>query len=78
MSELEHFFNDGFGWLCRACARRIEAPGETEKHSRLWREGEAETKSPRLANFALAKWADEARTTLICPRCGVTEKVDKS
>ena len=73
MQELENFYNDGFGWLCRAC--EIKAPAETASHSRLLREGEAESKAPRLSNFALAKWTDSSRTTLVCPRCGVTEKI---
>ena len=75
MQELKNFHNDGFGWLCRACEREIKAPAEDARHSRLLREGESESKSPRLANFALAKWADASRTTLVCPRCGITEKI---
>jgi hypothetical protein len=78
MKEPENFYNDGFGWLCRACELRFEAPEETGKHSRLLREGEAESKTPRLASLALAKWADDARTTLVCPRCKATERVVKS
>lgn len=77
MTELNNFYNDGFGWLCRACELEAEAPATSDTHSRLMREGEAESKAPRLANLALAKWADAARTTLICPRCGITESVFK-
>ena len=47
-------------------------------HSRMFREGEAEGKNPTLSNLALAKWADKTRRTLICPRCGISELVDKS
>jgi hypothetical protein len=75
MKEPENFYNDGFGWLCRRCERTIEAPTDAASHSRLLREGESESKSPRLSNFALAKWADKSRTTLVCPRCGITEKI---
>jgi hypothetical protein len=75
MIELENFYNDGFGWLCRACKREIKPPPETGTHSRLMREGEAESKGPRMTSFALAKWADAAHTVLVCPRCGITEKV---
>jgi hypothetical protein len=42
------------------------------------REGEAESKSPRLSNPALAKWEDASQRTLFCPRCGVSELVEKS
>jgi len=76
MLESKDFFNDGFGWKCRHCHRELEAqePG----HSRFFLEGEAESKKPEMANSALAKWADAARTTLTCPRCGVTELVEKA
>lgn len=76
MIELNDFFNDGFGWKCRHCHRELEA-GEVG-HSRFFLEGEAESKQPELANFALAKWADAARTTLTCPRCGITELIEKA
>ena len=78
MAQLNNFYNDGFGWICRACEQEIKPPREAESHSRLLREGEAESKAPRLSNFALAKWADETRTTLVCPRCGTRELVGKS
>jgi hypothetical protein len=73
MMELINFYNDGFGWICRNCERELKAQTETEKHSRLMREGEAESKNPRFSNTALAKWADEAHQNLMCPRCGIKE-----
>ena len=78
MIELNDFYNDGFGWICKYCERELKGQNATEKHSRLLREGEAESKDPRLSSSALAKWADAAHQTLICPRCAITESVDKS
>lgn len=79
MGELNDFYNDGFGWICRACERDLKsAQGGSEKHSRVFREGEAESKSPELANIALAKWTDKTQRFLTCPRCGITEPVEKS
>ena len=76
--ELEDFYNEGFGWVCRHCERELkEVESSSGTQSRLLREGEAESKTPRLSNPALAKWLDKAQTTLICPRCGITEAVDK-
>jgi hypothetical protein len=77
--ELNDFYNDGFGWICKHCERELNKQAEVsnQKHSRLMREGEAESKQPKLSNLALAKWADKAQRTLICPRCGITEPVDK-
>lgn len=77
MIELNDFYNDGFGWVCKHCERELTAQTETEKHSRLMREGEAESKNPRFSNPALAKWADPVHRTLMCPRCGITELADK-
>ena len=73
MIELNNFYNDGFGWICKACERESKAE-EDARHSRFFREGEAES---RLANPALAKWLDPARTMLTCPRCAVTEPAEK-
>ncbi|MEP6847539.1 MAG: hypothetical protein ABI999_01695 [Acidobacteriota bacterium] len=77
MQELENFYNAGFGWICRDCEREL-ADESTGGVSRLMSEGEAESKQPRMSSAALARWLDKIRTTLICPRCGVTEAVDKS
>ncbi len=84
MNELNDFYNDGFGWICKHCEREIEAQKpeneeseKDQKHSRLLREGEAESKNPKFSNQAMAKWADPAQRTLVCPRCGITELIDK-
>jgi len=74
MQRTNDFFNDGFGWKCRHCHRELGEEQETG-HSRFFLEGEAESKQPNLANSALARWADAARTTLTCPRCGITELI---
>ena len=72
--ELNDFYNDGFGWICFRCERELqELENPASKPSRLMREGEAESKQVRLSNLAMAKWADKAQRTLICPRCGITE-----
>ena len=75
MSELKHFYNQGFGWICKSCEREIETHKETAEHSRLLREGEAESKTPHFSTSALAKWADENRKILMCPRCEIIEAI---
>ena len=77
MSELNDFYNNGFGWICRQCEREIQLTGNP-RTGRLMREGEAESKQPELSTPALAKWADPAHRTLVCPTCGITELADKS
>ncbi len=77
--ELNDFYNDGFGWICKYCEREFTPQNESsnKKASRLMTEGEAESKNPKLSSPALAKWADAAQRSLICPRCGISELVDK-
>ena len=75
--ELNDFYNAGFGWICRHCERELNVlEKNSSNHSRLMREGEAESKQPRFSNQALAKWTDAAQRVLICPRCGITEPVE--
>ena len=78
--ELNDFYNAGFGWICRACERKLKRESGTENQniSRLMSEGEAESKQPKMSNEALAKWADPSQRILICPRCGITELANKS
>ena len=77
--ELNDFYNDGFGWICKHCERELAPQNDSsnKKTSRLMREGEAESKNPTFSNRALAKWADAAQRILTCPRCGITELADK-
>lgn len=77
-AEYNDFYNDGFGFICKRCEREMKEKEtlQTHKHARFMREGEAESKQPELANTALAKWSDKAQTTLICPNCGITEKIN--
>lgn len=79
--QTKDFVNDGFGWACRHCLAEIADAGSTETEAgrrlpRLFTEGEAESKTPALANPVLARWADPARRILVCPRCGITELID--
>jgi hypothetical protein len=77
MIQLNDFYNEGFGWICRRCDRELNSENSAT-HSRLLLEGEAESKHPTLSTAALAKWADPAQRILVCPRCGISESVEKS
>jgi hypothetical protein len=78
MLELNDFYNAGFGWICRQCERELTKGKEkTGRLSRIMSEGEAESKQFSLSTQALAKWADPAERILVCPRCGISEPVDK-
>lgn len=80
MFELENFYNAGTGWICKRCEAELKETETTEDDEnlpRVWREGEAESKRPKLS-AALAKWTNETRNQLVCPRCGVSELIDKA
>jgi hypothetical protein len=73
---MTNFYNSGFGWICRGCERNSEVETTTHGRSRLMREGESESKSPRFSTRAMAKWHDKEQRTLVCPNCGVVELID--
>jgi len=79
MTKLDDFYNVGFGWVCRHCERDLAADDDNKaQHSRAFREGEAESKDIKFAHTAIAKWTDKTRRFLTCPRCGITESVERS
>jgi DNA-directed RNA polymerase subunit RPC12/RpoP len=59
MHQTTHFFNLGYGWLCKHCSAENTERKHHDAHS-----------SQRLA---LAKWIDEEHRGLVCPRCGIEE-----
>jgi hypothetical protein len=68
MIQTNHFFDLGYGWLCKHCsAADTEAKHRpTETHG-----GQPE----RLPGLALAGWTDSSRQALACPRCGIEETI---
>ncbi|MBK7392598.1 MAG: hypothetical protein IPI64_04750 [Chloracidobacterium sp.] len=65
MIELNDFYNDGSNWICKRCESELAADADPDKYS-------------TQTNAAHAKWMDNTRRVLICPRCGITEPVEKS
>ena len=79
MTELNDFFNEGHGWICRPCHKELVSEAVSEQTMPLFfQEGEAESKNPELRSLALARWTDKTRRFLACPRCGIVEAVDIS
>jgi hypothetical protein len=77
MRETAHFVNEGYGWTCKRCREDGVAPASpsSDTLARFFREGEAEEREPRLSSTTLARWKDDTRRTLVCPRCGAEEDV---
>jgi hypothetical protein len=80
--ETGHFVNGGRGWECRRCLDADASAlgdnadeGEPSSNAlpRFFREGEAEEREPRFASHALARWKDDTRRALVCPRCRIEE-----
>jgi hypothetical protein len=69
MHQTTHFFNLGYGWLCKHCS----AESAERKYNRHHQHNQVAPKG-----LALAKWIDdEHRHGLMCPRCGIEESLDR-
>jgi len=68
MHQTTHFFNLGYGWLCKHCS----AEAAERKHHHHQHQGQQRPQGP-----ALAKWVEEEQWRgLVCPRCGISEAAD--
>ena len=72
MHQTNHFFNLGYGWLCKHCSAE---DSERKQHERTHPH---EPHQHQQSHLALAKWIDEAHHGLECPRCGIVEKIART
>jgi hypothetical protein len=79
VNETNHFFNPGYGWICKHCSAE-DADGQTDRGSfwSFFHKREPEKKSRKLPSLVLARWTDATRQTLACPRCSIEEPVNKA
>ena len=68
MNQTNHFFDLGYGWLCKHCS----AADAEAKFQLSETRGGPQEKRPALA---LAGWTDSSRHALTCPRCGIEETI---
>ncbi|HKZ77941.1 MAG TPA: hypothetical protein VJ124_06415 [Pyrinomonadaceae bacterium] len=78
MRETNHFFDLGYGWLCKHCSAES---AETKQNLRdvaaaVVAEDRKEQKE-EVSQLALARWTDASRQALTCPRCGLEELISK-
>ena len=80
MNQTNHFFDLGYGWLCKHCSAEDADAGQqqSEQRTRFFSDSQAGGNEPRLSTPALARWTDASRQTLACPRCGIEEMVSKA
>jgi len=68
MHQTTHFFNLGYGWLCKHCsAEESERKHHDHHHHR----------DHKTQSLALAKWLDDEHHGLMCPRCGIEEHITR-
>jgi hypothetical protein len=77
MNQTNHFFDLGYGWLCKHCSaedteRKLSSPAYPSSRSSDGKQSQHQSHVPELP---LASWTDSTRHTLKCPRCGIEETV---
>jgi len=77
VNQTNHFFDLGYGWLCKHCSA---ADAEAKQHPQgsrgsFFSHGDAEKQEARPFVLALASWTDSSRQSLFCPRCGIHETI---
>ncbi len=73
MHQTTHFFNLGYGWLCKHCSSEDT---ERKHHSHHHHNHSEHHHRPSVP--ALAKWIDEEHHGLTCPRCGIEERLTRT
>ena len=58
-----------------SASSRASATLRADALARFFREGESEEREARLSARTLARWTDDTRRALRCPRCGVEEEI---
>ncbi|HKB67621.1 MAG TPA: hypothetical protein VKC61_17315 [Pyrinomonadaceae bacterium] len=77
MIQTNHFFNLGYGWLCKHCsAADTEAKHQhPETRASFFSHDDPEKKQANTSGLPLATWTDAFRHALTCPRCGIEETI---
>jgi hypothetical protein len=77
--QTNHFFNLGYGWLCKHCSAENAKRHGDEVGPKRPRHGTHDGKTEgQRAGLALARWTDATRQSLTCPRCSIEEMVNKT
>jgi hypothetical protein len=77
MNQTHHFFDLGYGWLCKHCsAADTDAKQQhSETPAGFFSHADSEKKESKPPELALAGWTDSSRHALACPRCGIQETI---
>jgi hypothetical protein len=78
MRETDHFFDLGYGWLCKHCtAECAETKQNWFDRSRADFPEAKDDREKAVSQLRLARWTDASRQALYCPHCGLEELVSK-
>jgi hypothetical protein len=82
VQQTNHFFDLGYGWLCKHCsAEDTERKRQrAEDRAGFLSKGKAEQKGANASEsgLPLARWTNSSRQALACPRCGIEETISKA
>jgi hypothetical protein len=75
MNQTNHFFDLGYGWLCKHCSAADAERASQPTRSRSFFGHSEPEKETRHFGPPLASWTDSDRNALFCPRCGIAESL---
>jgi hypothetical protein len=77
LNQTNHFFDLGYGWLCKHCsAEDSERKQRPNVRADFLHRNRSEQQ--QLCGLALARWTSPAHLALACPRCGIEETISKA
>jgi len=78
LDETNHFFNLGYGWLCKHCSAAQADERRAHSGSASTHDSHGEPEAHRSGHLALASWTDATRQTLCCRQCGIEELIHRA
>ena len=71
VNQTNHFFNLGYGWLCKHCSAEDAERKHNIPRPQFLQRSEPDKTRTASVDLALASWTDSTRNALTCPRCGI-------
>ena len=74
VNQTNHFFNLGYGWLCKHCSAEDAERNQQRRAPDITAGADGGVKD-RNSQLAIATWTDSTRHVLTCPRCRIEEAI---
>jgi hypothetical protein len=75
LNQTNHFFDLGYGWLCKHCSAADTETKHQPTRAGFFSHAEPDHQETKAPGLALATWTDPSRHCLACPRCGIQETI---